>query len=73
MAQESPAATSRPDAVGPVATRAYVSLLMAVIGRGLVSMSQVDDVVRREIAALPAGYTISMKVMPGGPSFAVEV
>ena len=52
---------------------AYVALMMGVIGRGLVSMSQVDDVVRREVSALPAGYTICMKVMHGGPSFVVEV
>lgn len=58
---------------GPSAQRAYVALMMGVIGRGLVSMSQVDDVVRRELAAFPAGYTICMKVMHGGPSFAVEV
>ena len=52
---------------------AYVALMMGVIGRSLVSLSQVDEVVRREISALPAGYTICMKVMHGGPSFAVEV
>lgn len=60
-------------ASGPKATTAYVELMMGVIGRGLVSMSQVDDVIRRELAALPAGYTICMKVMGNGPSFAVEV
>lgn len=64
---------TRVDAGGPVATRAYVALMMGVIGRGLVSMSQVDDVVRRELSALPVGYSICMKVMPGGPSFTVEV
>jgi len=58
---------------GPAATRAYVALMMGVIGRGLVSLSQVDDEVRKELAALPAGYTICMKVMGNGPAFAVEV
>lgn len=58
---------------GYSAQAAYVGLMMGIIGRGLVSMSQVDDVVRREIAALPAGYTIRMTVMGNGPSFAVEV
>lgn len=58
---------------GPGATRAYVATMMAVIGRGLVAMSQVDDVVRRELSALPVGYTIRMTVMGDGPAFAVEV
>lgn len=58
---------------GPMGTRAYVALMMGVIGRGLVSLSQVDEEVRKEMAALPAGYTICMKVMGNGPSFAVEV
>lgn len=58
---------------GPQAQKAYVALMMGVIGRGLVSLSQVDDEVRRELAAFPAGYTICMTVMHGGPSFAVEV
>lgn len=58
---------------GPAATRAYVATMMAVIGRGLVAMSQVDDVVRRELSALPVGYTIRMTVMGDGPAFAVEV
>lgn len=58
---------------GPKAMSAYVSLMMGIIGRGLVSMSQVDDAVRRELSALPVGYTIRMTVMPAGPSFTVEV
>lgn len=57
----------------PGAMGAYVGLMMGVIGRSLVSMSQVDDTVRREIAALPAGYTVRMTVMPQGPAFTVEV
>lgn len=59
---------------GPSAQGAYVALMMGIIGRGLVSMSQVDDEIRRELAAFPAGYTICMKVMGNNaPSFAVEV
>ncbi len=57
----------------PSGQTAYVALMMAIIGRNLVAMSQVDAVVRGEIAALPAGYVISMMVRPAGPSFAVEV
>lgn len=57
----------------PRGQTAYVALMMAIIGRNLVAMSQVDAVVRGEIKAFPAGYTIRMRVIPAGPSFAVEV
>lgn len=70
MAASSPQPTALP---GNSVQVAYVGLMMGVIGRGLVSMSQVDDVVRREISALPVGYTIRMTVMGTGPSFVVEV
>lgn len=51
----------------------YVRLMMAIVGRGLAAISQVDDVVRRELAVLPEGYTIGMRVMPHGPAFVVRV
>lgn len=70
-ASAAPAAGSR--ALSPLAQAAYVQLMMGVIGRGLVALSQVDDEVKRELAALPAGYTIQMKVIPGGPAFTAEV
>lgn len=57
----------------PVAQRAYVELMMGIVGRGLVSCSQVDEIVRKEISAFPAGYVIQMMVVPSGPSFAAEV
>lgn len=71
-------ATSLPTATvimpAPSVQKAYVGLMMGVIGRGLVSMSQVDDRVRRELSALPSGYVICMKVMANdGPAFAIEV
>lgn len=53
--------------------RKYVTLMMGVVGRSLVSASQVDAEIRREIAALPVGYTVQMMVMPGGPSFTTAV
>jgi len=55
----------------PAAQHAYVSLMMAVIGRGLVAASQTDDETRRELAAFTPGMIIAMKVIPSGPSFAV--
>lgn len=60
-------------AQSPSAQKAYVTLMMGIIGRGLVSLSQVDSVVRHEVSGLPAGYTIRMTVMGAGPSFVVEV
>jgi len=57
----------------PALTRQYVALMMGVVGRGLVSTSQTDDIVRREISAFPAGYVFQMTVMPSGPAFSAEV
>jgi len=47
--------------------------MMGVVGRSLVSTSQVDPEVRGELAGLPAGYTVQMMVMPSGPSFTTQV
>lgn len=55
------------------AQRAYVELMLGVVGRGLVSASQVDSEVNRELQAFPPGYQIQMMVMPEGPAFTVEV
>lgn len=57
----------------PELERAYVSLMMGVVGRGLVSASQSDDVVRREVSTFPAGYVFQMMVMPAGPVFTTQV
>ncbi len=61
------------DKIKPEAERAYVSLMMGVVGRGLVSTSHSDVEVRRELSVFPAGYTIQMMVMPAGPAFTTEV
>lgn len=53
--------------------RVYVSTMMAVVGRGLVAISKVDDEVRQEIAGFPEGYIIQMVVLPGGPGFIARV
>jgi hypothetical protein len=52
--------------------RAYVALMMAVIGRSLVAMSHVDPKVRDELAPIAPGFVFRMTVLPDGPSFAVE-
>ncbi len=62
-----------PPAWASVGQDLYVRLMLGVVGRGLVAISQVDETVRRELAVLPEGYTIGMRVMPKGPSFAVRV
>lgn len=51
----------------------YVNLMMGVVGRALVSASQTDDAVRREVSAFPAGYVFQMMVVPSGPAFSTEV
>lgn len=57
----------------PELERRYVGLMMGVVGRALVSASQVDDVIRQETAAFPPGFTLQMKVMPAGPAFTTQV
>lgn len=57
----------------PDMERAFVTLMIGVVGRGLVSTSQTDAEIQREIAAFPVGFTVQMMVMPAGPSFCTEV
>lgn len=61
------------DKAKPEVERFYVGLMMGVVGRGLVSTSHVDPVVRKELSVFPAGYTFQMMVMPKGPAFTTEV
>ncbi len=55
------------------AERAYVTLMMAVVGRAIVAASETDPDIRRDLAALPTGFVIQVLVRPHGPWFAVEV
>lgn len=55
------------------AQRAYVTAMMDIIGRGLVSANRVDPELQREIAQFPTHFIIQMKVFPNGPSFAIQV
>lgn len=57
----------------PELERRYVALMMGVVGRALVSASQVDDVIHREVSGFPAGFVLQMKVMPNGPYFTAQV
>ena len=52
--------------------RLYVALMLWVIGRALAATSQVDASVRVDLAPLPEGYQIQMRVLPQGPGFVVE-
>ncbi|MFZ5722860.1 MAG: hypothetical protein ACOY33_04270 [Pseudomonadota bacterium] len=70
---DTPAAKITSLPLSPQAQAAYVQLMIGVIGRGLVAISQTDREVHHELKTFPAGYTIQMRVMPDGPVFTVEV
>jgi hypothetical protein len=53
--------------------RAYVAIMMEVVGRGLVSTSFVDEEVQKEISGLPVGFHFQMIVLPNGSSFTAKV
>ncbi len=57
------------ESLGYEAQKAYVTTMMQVVGRGLAATSRVDEAVRQELAAFPAGYQICMTVFPAGPAF----
>ncbi len=56
----------------PAAQRAYVTLMMDVIGRGLTSASQIDPEIYNETKGFPTGFTLRMTVFPHGPSFTAQ-
>lgn len=47
--------------------RAYVALMMRIVGRGLAIASRVDVKIADELSLLPAGLIIAMRVYPNGP------
>ena len=47
--------------------RAYVTLMMRIVGRGLAIASRVDSEIAGELKHLPADLTIAMRVYPNGP------
>jgi hypothetical protein len=52
--------------------RAYVAVMMRIVGWGLRAMSRVDPVVREEAAGFPDGLVIAMTTMPDGPSLVLQ-
>jgi hypothetical protein len=47
--------------------RAYVALMMRIVGRGLAVASRIDSEIASEVQHLPAELTIAMRVYPNGP------
>ncbi len=47
--------------------RAYVALMMRIVGRGLAIASRVDGEIAHELSHLPAVMIIAMRVHPNGP------
>lgn len=61
------------ETLGYNAQKAYVTAMMKIVGGGLAATSQVDETVRRELAAFPPGYQVCMTVFPSGPDFFLRV
>lgn len=57
----------------PRLERAYIQAMMLVVGRGLVSASEVDEVIREEVAQFPVGFVVRMTIIPSGPDFTAQV
>lgn len=57
----------------PKLHRPYVALMMQIISRGLVSASQVDEEIQRELSGFPKGFILQMTVFPSGPGFTLQV
>ncbi len=55
------------------AMRAYVEVMMGVIGRGLVAVAHEDAEVARELRGFPDQMVLQFMVLPDGPSFALRV
>lgn len=51
--------------------RLYVQSMMQVVGRSLQAISQIDQNVKDEAAALPEGFLFEMTVIPKGPALVV--
>lgn len=56
----------------PKAQRAYVALMMEIIGRGLTSASAIDPEIHNETKGFPAGFVLQMTVFPSGPNFTAQ-
>jgi len=56
------------DPSGSETVRAYVNIMMGVMGRGLVSLTRHDPTVQPELEGFPGGFRFEMIVLPDGPS-----
>lgn len=61
-----------PPTFGGRARRAYIALMMAIVGRGLAIASRRDPVSRALCAELPEGLVVVLRVRPGGPALALQ-
>ena len=52
--------------------RLYLSAALGLVGRAFVLANRLDPDVRRELAALPAGFTFALGVHPRGPAVALR-
>ncbi|MFB2537773.1 MULTISPECIES: hypothetical protein [unclassified Acinetobacter] len=57
----------------PTIERQYVTLMMDVIARGLVTASQVDEEIQQELKGFPVGMVFCMQVYPSTPKFMLKV
>lgn len=60
------------DAVDYTFQRAYVTGMMKLIARLFQAGSEVDDVIKREVRALPDGYVFRMETVPGTPCLILQ-
>lgn len=52
--------------------RAYLGLNLWFMGRAIQAASRVDERVRRELQALPEGFTFVLGILPSGPAMVVQ-
>lgn len=52
--------------------RAYISVMMYILGRAFQAITEQDAVAREEVKTFPTGFTFAMLVWPNGPGMAVR-
>lgn len=63
-----PAVAAAIDSLEAQATRAFVTGMLAFMGRALLAVSATDAEAKREIEGFADGFTFEMKVLPSGPA-----
>lgn len=51
----------------------YVQFMMGIIGRGLVTASQIDPIIQKELENLPVDFTFCMSIFSNCAQFSVRV